>query len=380
MVALLLDGPRRPKLFVVRPAIAYTQFVCCNFLSVKAHMNRLPNTGAPRRALGWLLWSPWSLCCMALAGPLAGPARASDVSVYGYLDLGLVKEGGAAARLDRGLNNWLGVRGAEELGGGAKATFNLQLRFNPDSGMQERSSTLFQGESTLGLQSAGLGHLRLGRALTPLWQEKWRYDPWYDSGFMGSLESYNGDFDSDGLPSADFHNYSRAGNSVFYTSPGMAGFSVNGMAEIERAPGAPVRARGLALAYAGAAATALLAYEKNHRSDVIWYGAASWRIESLSVIGAYSRTDSRPDSSMPPAPQRRSALLAATYALGGDTVRAGYGRLRDGGGGGGGHKASVGYKHALSKRSNLYGDLYRERGAAGVNAVNGMALGLNHTF
>ena len=378
MVALLLDGPRRPKPFVVRPAIAYTQFVCSKFLSVKAHMNALftLGIGAPRRAPGWRPGLPYLLYCAALAGALAGPARAADVSVYGYLDLGLVKQGGAAARLDRGLNNWLGVRGAEELGGGAKATFNLQMRFNPDSGMQERSSTLFQGESTLGIQSAGLGHLRLGRALTPLWQEKWRYDPWYDSGFMGSLESYNGDFDSDGLPGADYHNYSRAGNSVFYTSPGMAGFSVNGMAEIERAPGAAVRARGLTLAYAGTAATALLAYEKNHRSDAIWYGAASWRIESLSLIGAYSRTDV--DAGSPAPRQRRSALLAATYALGGATVRTGYGRLRDGGDGG--HKASVGYNHALSKRSNLYADLYRERGAAGAHGVNGIALGLNHTF
>ncbi|MET3132543.1 putative porin [Oxalobacteraceae bacterium GrIS 1.11] len=304
----------------------------------------------------------------------AAPAyAAADVLLYGYVDLGLIKESGAATRLDRGLNNWLGVRGTEDLGGGNWATFNVQMRFNPDTGMQERASTLFQGETTVGLKNNSAGQLRVGRALSPLWQEKWLYDPWYDSGFMGSLESYNGDFNSDGLPGGDFHNYSRVGNSVFYTSPAVAGFTVHGMAEVELADGAPSRSRGAALNYAGGPVTALLAVERNHVGDDIGYLAGSWRSARLTLIGAYSRTHFAAVAAAASAAPMRSVLLAATYGFNMDTLRVGYGRLRDSGN----HKYSVGYNHALSKRTNLYGDLYRE---TIVDGRNGLALGLNHTF
>jgi len=337
---------------------------------MEARMVHFAQLSAPR-GLGLLL------CCAGLAGA----ARAQDAAtVYGYLDLGLVRESGAGARLDRGLNNWLGVRGVEGLDGDLAATFNVQMRFDPDTGMQERASTLFQGETTVGLRSKTLGGLRLGRALSPLWQEKWRYDPWYDSGFMGSLESYNGDFDSDGLPSADFHNYSRVGNGVFYASPGLGGVRFFGMAELEApAAGQPVeRARGAALTYADGAATAMLSYERNHVADSIVYLAGSYRIDQLTVLGAYSRSRLVLSGG-----ERRSALLAGTYALGAQLLRFGYGRLRESGQ----HKASVGLSHALSKRTNIYADLYREKMAATGNggasdgmALNGVALGINHAF
>ncbi|WP_317205664.1 porin [Janthinobacterium sp.] len=302
------------------------------------------------------------VCCAAAS------ARADELALYGYFDLGVVKESGAAPLLDRGLNNFLGVRGSEDLGGATKLTFDAQMRFNPDSGAPERGATLFQGETTLGLKNARLGHLRLGRAMTPLWQEKWRYEPWYDSAFMGSLEAYNGDFNSDGLAGTQGENYSRAGNSVFYGSPAMAGFSVSAMLELETAPGAARRARGATLGYAGGPVTALLAYEKNHVDDDIVYAAASYRIERLSLMASYSRT-----RLALAAGSRHSAMLAGTYDLAGGTARFGYGRVD----GDGAHKLSVGYMHALSKRSNLYADLYRETRAA---STNGLALGLNHSF
>ena len=66
-------------------------------------------------------------------------------------------------------------------------------------------------------------------------------------------------------------------------------------------------------------------------------------------------------------------ILAGTYALGIDTLRAGYGRTKETGN----NKVSVGYVHPLSKRTNLYADLYREKT---VDSKNGFAAGINHTF
>src|SRR5690606_25086562 len=124
----------------------------------------------------------------------------SSVVMYGYLDLGLVKRSGDSPGIERGYNNWLGFHGKEALGNGLHAIFRLETRFNPDTGETERPRTFWQGESTVGLHSDRYGTLRLGRALTPLWDAAWQYEPWVNSGFNASLAAYQtGSYGSDGI-------------------------------------------------------------------------------------------------------------------------------------------------------------------------------------
>ena len=295
-------------------------------------------------------------------------AQTSNVTVYGYLDLGLVKESGSTTRMEKGYNNWLGFKGTENLGGDWSAVFDLQMRFNPDTGAQEKSTTLFQGESTVGLQSKKFGTVRLGRAWTPLWSGKWIYDPWYDSFVMGSVGSYNGSFDSDGLPSVDFHNFLRVSNAVFYNSPAVAGFQVNAEAEVEKPDGAKARSTGISFHYAKGPLSTMLAYQQNHLSDTIAYVGGSYTLSGFAVMGSYSRTNFANSSN-----KLQSMMLAGTYALGGDTIRLGAGRLKENGN----NKISAGYLHPLSKRTNIYADIYREKTVA---RMNGVAVGMNHTF
>ena len=319
-----------------------------------------------------------SILALGMLSGLSSPAsaQASNVEVYGYIDLGLVKESGNTPRMDRGQNNWLGVRGNEQLGGDLSAIFNLQMRFNPDSGGQEKSTAFFQGETTVGLASKRFGSVRLGRALTPLWAQKWIYDPWADSAFMGSLANYNGDFNSDGLVSVDFHNYSRASNAVYYSTPDMAGFSVHADAEIERAIGddvartvAGTRQKGVSLNYANGGLTTMLAYEKNHIDSDITYVAGGYTFGAMTLLGSYSETKfARTDDKL------TSMMVAATYLVGIDTIRGGYGKIKESGN----DKFTVGINHPLSKRTNLYADLYREE-LLNVGTT-GVALGINHTF
>jgi len=311
---------------------------------------------------------PMSMVALLATTGLAAQAQTSNVTVYGYLDLGLVKESGSPTRMERGFNNWLGFRGTENLDDDLSAVFNIQMRFNPDTGAQEKPTTLFQGESTVGLHSKKFGTVRLGRAWTPLWSGKWIYDPWYDSGVMGSVGNYNGSFDSDGLPSVDFHNFLRVSNAVFYNSPAVAGFQLNAEAETEKPQGAKARSTGIALHYAKGPLSTMLAWQENHLSDTIAYVGASYTFAALTVMGSYSRTEF--DGS---ANKLQSMMLAGTYALGANAIRFGYGRIKEDGS----NKISAGYLHALSKRSNLYADIYRERTAG---RLNGVALGMNHTF
>ncbi|MEB0136522.1 porin [Actimicrobium sp. CCC2.4] len=314
----------------------------------------------------------------ALAG-LSGSASAqsSNVQIYGYIDLGLVKESGKTPRMDRGQNNWLGFKGTEQLGGDLAAIFNVQMRFNPDTGGAEKSTAFFQGETTVGLASTRFGTVRLGRALTPLWAKKWIYDPWYDSALMGSLANYNGDFNSDGLVTVDYHNYSRASNAVYYSSPDMAGFSVHADAEIERAVGddaartiAETRQKGISLNYANGGLNTMLAYEKNHIDSDIVYVAGGYTMGAFTLLGSYSETKfARVNDKL------TSMMLAATYMVGIDTIRGGYGKIKESGN----DKFTVGVNHPLSKRTNLYADLYREK-LVDVDGSTGVALGINHTF
>jgi predicted porin len=295
----------------------------------------------------------------------------SNVTVYGNLDVAINKESGSTTKLGRGYNNWLGFKGQEDLGDGLATTFNLQTRFLPNTGALERASTFLQGESTVGLKSASAGSVRFGRALTPLWNSIWAYEPWYNSGFNGSLASYQtGSYTSDGVTDAalGYANFSRLSNGIFYDSPSMSGFRVAAAGQLQKTdPAASSRNIGATLNYSNGPVNAMLSYEHNQNSDHIYAIAASYGFGDLTLMGSYART------SLTGGVSERVAVLAATYAVGSDTIRAGYGRNSEGNS----HKTSVGYVHPLSKRTNLYADLYQEKT---TENTTGYAVGMNHTF
>ena len=59
----------------------------------------------------------------------------------------------------------IGWRGTEDLGGGLSAQFQIEHRFNPDTGTS--AATFWQGRSYVQLTSAGTGSLYLGRDYSP---------------------------------------------------------------------------------------------------------------------------------------------------------------------------------------------------------------------
>ncbi|WP_228526865.1 porin [Noviherbaspirillum soli] len=307
---------------------------------------------------------------LACAAPWA--EAQSSVVLYGNIDLGISKRSGNPLALERGYNNWLGIKGSEALGGGLSATFHLQTRFNPDTGSLERNSTFWQGESTVGMASETHGTLRLGRALTPLWNNVWRFEPWLNSGFNGSLAAFQtGSYSSDGLKdtATDYANFSRISNGLFYESPTFGGWSLDAAGETERLAGAAKRTSGVSLNYARGAVEAMASYESNRIRDRIMLIAASWRLDKLTLMASHARVHLNQGDT------EKAVMLAGTYKLGKDTVRAGYGRNADR------HssKLSMGYIHALSVRTNIYADLYRDREPDFGSAV-GAALGISHTF
>lgn len=315
---------------------------------------------------------------LALVAAVASSAQAqTSVTMYGNLDVAINKESDAAVKMGRGYNNWIGFKGQEDLGDGLSAIFNLQTRFIPSTGAQERPTTFLQGESTVGLKSAKVGSLRIGRAVTPLWNNIWLFEPWYNSGFNGSLASYQtGSFSSDGVNDValGYANFARISNGVFYDSPDFSGFRFAIAGEVERNPLAKTRNIGISLNYGKGPVGAMASYERNDNNDNIYFLGGSYDFSGLVIMGSYAHTKLVGiNAAAAGRSSERLMVLAATYALGTDTVKAGYGRNQDSGN----HKVSLGYSHPLSKRTALYTDLYREKTKANTT---GYAAGISHTF
>jgi predicted porin len=180
----------------------------------------------------------------AFALPIAAQAQ-MDVVVYGklYPDIthvnvsGATPVGGAYSSLSAaptGKNNIsvtsmdspssrLGFRGTEDLGGGLKAIFQLEMGFNTDSGTLSTADTPFSRDTFVGLKG-NYGTIRLGNMDT-VYKELGDTMP-----FLGLT---SGNFMSDGNilskptfttnTASSFHL--RRTNSVYYTSQDIGGFT-----------------------------------------------------------------------------------------------------------------------------------------------------------
>lgn len=94
----------------------------------------------------------------------------STTQIYGIADLGYEHVQGGGISITRSqfgtVPSRLGYRGAEDLGGGLKAVFNLESGINIDTGSLMNAGRMFGRTSTVGLSSAGYGTITAGRQLT----------------------------------------------------------------------------------------------------------------------------------------------------------------------------------------------------------------------
>lgn len=126
-----------------------------------------------------------SIVALAVAG-VCGHAQAQgtpNVSVYGIVDVSMrhetdVQPGRHRTAQVSGMMNtsrW-GFRGSEDLGNGLKAHFQVEGGFNPDTGTQSETLSLFDRRVFVGL-SGKWGKLDVGRTPTFGWDFTPVYDP-----------------------------------------------------------------------------------------------------------------------------------------------------------------------------------------------------------
>lgn len=149
----------------------------------------------------------------------------SSVTMYGRLDAGIQYRqgipGGNAVQMESG--DWgeseFGLKGAEDLGGGTKAIFKLEMGLNVMNGNYQNGS-LFGREARVGLTNDTYGTFKIGYAGTSeIIQDSWDIDPQLMQTYAISTLVRG-------------RNWAQAGNSVEYTSPLLAGLTFKGQYDL----------------------------------------------------------------------------------------------------------------------------------------------------
>lgn len=357
-----------------------------------------------------------SILAVAVAVPVmciaAGSAAAqSSVSVYGLVDLALVRESGAASGSatkitgGTGSGSRLGFKGVEDLGGGLSALFVLESGFQPDTGAMGQGGLLLGRQAYVGLQGS-FGTVMLGRQYTPQYMTVVMVDP-FGSGHAG---------DSKNLMPGTGNGYTRMDNTIKYVSPTVGGMS----GELAFAPGevggdnSAGRQIGAAIGYAAGPLKVRLGYHNRNNDTALLknladakntvlaatydFGVAKAHLAYGSNKGLNSsalRNGANPFAyAVAPvaSTDSRDLLAGLSVPFGPHTLMASHirkddrtGRNQDA------TQTAVGYKYLLSKRTDVYAAYAKIDNKHGAGYTVGSAiesgsgdaafnLGIRHSF
>lgn len=234
-----------------------------------------------------------ALAALAILAPLAHAQ--SNVTIYGILDAGIVREQGGAAgsatNVSSGVasSSRIGFRGTEDLGGGWSATFVLENGPRVDTGGTDVTGSIFNRQAFVGLRSATFGALTLGRQYTPYYVALSQVGDPFAIGYAGTAKNL---FPAGG-------SNTRTSNTVAWASPKFAGGVT---AEVSYALGeqqgsaSAGRQIGLAIGYSAGPLNARLAHTHRNNDLTAAAGAAQ-----TPPVGAADRDIGR------------NTLLAANY-------------------------------------------------------------------
>ncbi len=326
-----------------------------------------------------------SFIALAVLGA-AGVAHAqSSVTIYGAVDVGFIKESGKQLYMGENYNNRLGVRGSEDLGGGLKATFNLEQRFQLQDGTSDsiNSGQLFDGAANVGLMGS-FGHVRVGR-MNQLSTETYRVlDPFQQYGIGGMIES-------------DIRT-ARLSNTVRWDSPVYNGVKLGASYTLKASntdyggySSGTKAGYALNATYTNGPLYLVANYDKlaneAHAGSIgnsLWNIGGSYQFGPARISAGYESTK------IPTYDEKQKGFLVGlTYAMGSGLIKAAYSQAKwDDFAHDKQSKYAIGYTHNLSKRTAVYADYARTKTSwpagqdtrAGSDSVNAFAVGITHKF
>lgn len=342
-----------------------------------------------------------NLLVLALLGSLSGLAYAqSNVTIYGIVDTGFIKETGSDVRMGENINNRIGFRGTEDLGNGYKATFQLEKRFNLNDGTI--SGVDWEGASNLGIASP-FGAVRFGR-LNELPTETFRtLDPFNQFGVGSMLLSSQ--------------RSTRISNTVRYDSPNLSGFKLgatytlgkNTNSDTIATSDIPMKNVGadndgyaVSVKYDNGPVSALANWSRlsDSNDSSVWNLGGAYSFGPAKVSLGYEKTHDKGWKLGSIKSGKQSSqdnwILGLVYQMGAGRINASFSYMdidhsSNWNGSKDIKKYSLGYEHKLSKRTTLYGmvswsdfeneqvaDFYR--GSDANDSVTGVQVGITHKF
>ena len=352
-----------------------------------------------------------STLVFVLLGSVAGSAAAqSNVTMYGVADVGVVLERGGAGgplnKLTSGIasGSRLGFRGTEDLGDGLAANFVLETGIAIDTGGFNQSNTAFGRQAFVGLSSK-VGAVTLGRQYTPEYLTLALADP-FGTGLAGDAANL--------MPNTG-DALSRMNNTIKYVSPNFSGFTgeaAYGFGEVAGDSNA-ARQYGLAVGYANGPVVVRLGYHNRNNNTLADKSLSNARDTLLAMtydfnvvklhlgfgidkglnssplrtVNAYGATVAPVGST-----DSRDLLVGVTVPMGPHTLLASYIHKDDRNDlDQDATQYAIGYRYALSKRTDVYTSYARISNKNGAGYTVGSAieggsgdkafnLGVRHTF
>ena len=367
-----------------------------------------------------------TLIALAVMGAAAGVAHAqSNVTIYGVVDTGLVKETGSDVRMGGNVDSRIGFRGVEDLGSGMKATFELERRFNLNDGTQSNSPAMditspintisdlqnadrsswnyndfvngrksdWVGASNVGLKGDAWGQVRLGR-VNNLSVETFRMlDPFNQYGVGASLAKF------------DILRSEQISNTVRYDSPVWSGFGFGATYTLGHDTKGAANTLydqlgndGFAvnLKYDNGPILLLANYDRaaDSNDSYTWnlggaYSYAGFKVSLGYQDSRFKLLEAAGDGAL----KEKDWIVGLQYKTGPHTIGASYnrGKVEYAGVDGKANKYALGYTYGLSKRTSVYANVaytdsdkeiagwYNTNGAD-RDSVTGVQVGITHKF
>lgn len=313
------------------------------------------------------------------ASTLAASAMAqSNVSIYGLVDAGIVRESGGAAgsvtQMGSGIaaGSRLGFRGTEDLGSGLGAIFALEMGFNIDTGVSGQGA-LFGRQAWVGLQKNDLGAITLGRQYTPLFLTVNAIDPFLGASMAGSG---NNMLAEGGI---------RMNNTVKIAATGAGPLVAEVAYGFGEVPGdtSANRNMGAMLGYKNGPLDVRFGYHRNSNADGTDDGRSAMigGTYNFNVLKAHLGVQSnkglvvingRPITGT----DTRDTIVGVTVPFGVNTLMASYTRKDDRGtNDADAQQLAIGISHRVSKRTDFYASVARIRNDAPVGSARFYTVG-----
>jgi predicted porin len=197
----------------------------------------------------------------------------SSVTLYGIIDDGITYNSNSGGHPVYAMRSGVisgtqwGLQGSEDLGGGLKAIFQLENGFDNNTGALGQGGLLFGRQAYMGLSSAKLGTMTIGRQYNI--QTRDIITGFAASGPWTPYAAHPGDYDN-------LNNNYRLNNTIRYVSPNFWGFKLAAMYGLGGVAGDFYRNGIWALGgrYDGGPFTVAASYSVVHNPNLTLYGSS----------------------------------------------------------------------------------------------------------